>query len=253
MLFRSIRNENAVSAGTFINDGSIYVSGNITNNSTGEFFAIDATAGTLFFNGTGAQLVNGTGTYRFESISVAASSVPTVSRNSVAQNVTLNGTGANLSVSDNFRISGSLSGAGLVQTTGTGYLEMKPTVNVPLTYPITDGANNLSFTITTSSQLADYLKIRLSDQSTTQRASIANFWDIACYEEFSDATISMIIPKTALKAGTWRNTNQLRYFDRTENRYKIFPQENINIVNNANSVSVTINGVDSEIATSIEN
>lgn len=248
-----IRNETSVGVGTFHNDGSIYVSGNITNNSTGYLFDVNETAGTLFFNGTGAQLVNGTGTYRFENVSVAATSIPTVSRNSLAGNVVLNGSGRNLSISGDFRISGSLSGTGLVQTTGTGYLEMKPTNNVALTYPLTDGTNNLSFAITTTSQLGDYLRIRLSDHSADVHASVASFWDIACYEEFSNATITMNLPKSALKAGNWNNANQLRFFDRVANRYKIIPQSQINIVNSANAMSLTIIGIGSEIATSIDN
>ncbi len=247
-----IRNEDALSAGTIINDGSIYVSGNVSNNSTGYMFAIDGTAGTLYFNGTGNQLVNGTGTYRFENVSVAASSVPVVSRNSLAQNVALNGTGTNLSITSDFRISGSLSGTGLVQATGNGYLSMKPTNNVSLKYPLTDGTNDLSFSITTTSQLNNYLNVRLKDHSAESHASIVNFWDIACYEEFSNATISMNIPKTALKSGTWANSNQLKYFDRVDNRYKIIPQSQISIENSANVISVTINGVGSEIATTID-
>lgn len=247
-----IRNEDALSAGAIINDGSIYVSGNVSNNSTGFMFTIDGTAGTLFFNGTGNQLVNGSGTYSFENVSVAASSVPVVSRNSLAQNVALNGTGTNLSITSDFRISGSLSGTGLVQATGNGYLSMKPTNNVALKYPLTDGTHDLSFSITTTSQLNNNLKVRLNNHSGESNTSIVNFWDIACFEEFSNAAISMNIPKSAFKSGSWANTNQFRYFDPLENRYKIIPQSRITIENNANTVNVTISGVGSEIATTID-
>jgi hypothetical protein len=235
---------NNATTGAIDNEGTIKLSGNLTNNSTGfGVFENLNSAGTLEFTGTGAQTISGTGNnLSFETVVVDAASNVTFTNigGRVYNNLTLSGAGTNVTIgTSDLRVDGLILGTGLVCPTSGGYLSMLPTT-APLTYPITNGTNNYSTTITCGVAPSSAIKVRINKDQTHVGEALADFFDFIG-ENNLNATVKFHIPKTALASGNWNNSNQIRYNNGM--RYIPYPADMVSVVTFATYLEVTINGI----------
>ncbi|HRP03109.1 MAG TPA: hypothetical protein PLE30_10730 [Candidatus Kapabacteria bacterium] len=112
---------------------------------------------------------------------------------------------------NNLEFLGNISG-GLVQVSNSGKLLMKDlNANETKSFPITDGTNNYTVTITTASTALPDISIRINNKSESRSIS-NNFLDIIGPENL-DATMTIHIDKAAIAPHILSSTSQLRYYN----------------------------------------
>ena len=106
-------------------------------------------------------------------------------------------------------ITGNIT-AGLIQTTNVGKLIMKDlTANTTKTFPIADGTNNYTMTITTSDVNNPDISVRISNLNPTGSIN-SDFWEIDGPENL-DATITFRVDKASIAPKTLGSSTNLRY------------------------------------------
>jgi hypothetical protein len=112
--------------------------------------------------------------------------------------------------------------------------------NVAKTYPISDGAHNYTATITCANAPTQPIKIKINNDQAHSGASLVDFWDISG-EANLNASIKLVIPKSAFTSGNWNNSNQVRI--KSGSRYVPVPAGRVSVVTFSDHVEVTIAGV----------
>ena len=130
----------------------------------------------------------------------------------------------------------------MIQAIGNGYLVQTPTQNVPLVFPIGDGTNNYSATVTCLNLPTQPIKIKIIKTKSVSGQAMLDFWDISGQSGLN-ATLKLRIPKSALTKGNWTNTNQFRYFN--GERYVPISNDRVTVTTYTSYIEVTITGLNS--------
>lgn len=139
-----------------------------------------------------------------------------------------------------FTINGNIEN-GLIRAIGTGYLRQTPNAGVELVFPITDGANNYSASVTTSSPMGS-IGIKINKNNLVSGTALVDFWDISGANNLN-ATLKLMIPKSTLKKGTWSKTNTIRVHNGS--RYVPIPASRVTIDEHPTYIVVSISGLNS--------
>ncbi|MBX3043014.1 MAG: hypothetical protein KIT33_02085 [Candidatus Kapabacteria bacterium] len=129
---------------------------------------------------------------------------------------------------------------GLIQTTGTGRLIQTAVQNIPRTFPITDGTNNFTVTITpTSGSTSGVLGVKLNTGKEVEGTLVSpmTFWDIYGEEDL-DATVILRIDKAALGTTSIPANGIIRFWNGS--RYQPIPTERVSIVEHDTYYIITI-------------
>lgn len=137
-------------------------------------------------------------------------------------------------------VKGTILGDGMVSAIAGGYLAQWPVNFSQILYPLWDGTNSYPVSIRCENDPTQPVRIRINNDQTTVGTALVDFWDISA-ENNLNATLSLVIPKTALKSGIWKSNNQMRIHNGS--RYVPIPEENILIVDSGSSIEVTIMGL----------
>jgi len=231
--------------GTIDLDGTLSLTGNFTNNTTsGNAFANVDTDGYLLFNGSGTQNINGSSSsiLKLENLTINAGA--NVNTNGVEVEVdgitNLNGSGFLVTIgTQDFNVDGSLTGNGLFNVTSTGKLVRTLAANTESIFPIGDGTNNYSLTITSADINNEEISVSIIDNSPTR--SISNdFWDIIGSDNLN-ATVTFRVDKAAIAPNTLGSNTQLRFSDGT--RYVPVNGEKFTISDEGTYYIMTLTGV----------
>lgn len=244
VIMGNLQNETAsASTGTIQNDGTVSISGDITNNSTGStLFSPINTTGTLEFSATGTQNVTGTAgvPIQLEYVTVASDANVVFSGIGavVNQDIALGGSATNLSVgSEDISVLGAITGSGLVKATGAGFLSMTPQGTTPLVYPVSDGTYDYSTTITSPTTPSSPIKVKIHDNANASRALTVDLWNIQGDADL-DATIKLRVPKASITSRYLPQNMILRR--KVGSDFVIVPNANFSVVEFGNYYEITI-------------
>jgi hypothetical protein len=134
-------------------------------------------------------------------------------------------------------VTGDITGSGLIKATGDGYLVLTTASGNPLTFPITDGTNNYTCTITAGD--GNELKVNLNAVGTSGAKS-NKLWDIVGENDLN-ATIVFRIDKAAIPSGQLKQSDMVRFLN--TGHYDIVPPENVTITDMGNYYVVMVTGV----------
>ncbi len=153
-------------------------------------------------------------------------------------NVALNGDTFQAKIgNEDFYIVGAISGSGLFDATADGHLVLTPVQNVPLLYPVGDGTNNESVTITCLNLPSQNIGVKIND---TNEASSYLIWDIDG-ESNLNATALFRLDKSALGNLETFVHSMMRHFDGS--RYVPFPNDNVTISDMETYFNITITSI----------
>ncbi|MBX3043187.1 MAG: fibronectin type III domain-containing protein [Candidatus Kapabacteria bacterium] len=148
-------------------------------------------------------------------------------------------TGYNYKVGDSdFFLNGEISG-GLIQTIGTGRLIQSAVQNQTRTFPVTDGTNNYTVSITPGSK-DGFFAVRLNANKSVA-GSLVNpfvFWDLYASSNI-DATVILIIEKSSLGITEIPRNFLLRFWN--GERYVPISQSKVSLNNFDEFYEITIN------------
>ena len=137
---------------------------------------------------------------------------------------------------------GTLSG-GLIRTTGTGRLMQTAVQNTSCTFPVTDGTNNFTVTITpTSESTSGMIGVKLNTGKDEDGAlkSPMTFFDIYGDEDL-DATVFLRIDKAAISPATMEANTIMRFWN--GERYQPIPTDRVTISDQVDCYIITITGM----------
>lgn len=156
-------------------------------------------------------------------------------------NIDLDGYTAIIGESD-FTINGNISG-GLIRTTNSGKLVQSAVQNSTRTFPVTDGTNNFTVTVTpTSPASSGNIGVKLNTGKSVD-GSLVNqltFWDIYGPPNLN-ATVTLRINKAVLGATTIPQNALMRFWNGT--RYQAIPTDNVTISDQGTYYLITITGM----------
>ncbi len=138
---------------------------------------------------------------------------------------------------EDFYIVGAISGSGLFDATADGHLVLTPVQNVPLLYPVGDGTNNESVTITCLNLPSQNISVKINDSN---EASSYLIWDIDG-ESNLNATALFRVDKLALGNLDPMLNSSMRYFDGS--RYIPFSNANVTISDLDTYYNITITSI----------
>ena len=141
-----------------------------------------------------------------------------------------------------FDITGTLSG-GLIRTTGTGRLMQTAVQNTPRTFPVTDGTNNFTVTITpTSESTSGMIGVKLNTGKVVEGTLVSpmTFFDIYGDEDL-DATVFLRIDKAAISPATMEANTIMRFWN--GERYQPIPTDRVTISDQVDCYIITITGM----------
>ena len=137
---------------------------------------------------------------------------------------------------------GTLSG-GLIRTTGTGRLMQTAVQNTPRTFPVTDGTNNFTVTITpTSESTSGMIGVKLNTGKVVEGTLVSpmTFFDIYGDEDL-DATVFLRIDKAAISPATMEANTIMRFWN--GERYQPIPTDRVTISDQVDCYIITITGM----------
>jgi hypothetical protein len=132
-------------------------------------------------------------------------------------------------------LDGNLSG-GLITAINTGLLVLIPTQNNTKIYPLTDGTNDLTLSITCLNAPTNPVKVNIHHGKTGDNFIMTDFWDIRGDNNLN-ATLIFKIEKTALSG----EIGVIRFWNGT--RYVPIPQDRTTIEDMGTYYNVTITGI----------
>jgi predicted outer membrane repeat protein len=138
--------------------------------------------------------------------------------------------------SSDFTVTGAISGTGLITPISTGYVKMNIVKDVPLLYPLTDGTNDLSITITCLNSPTNPVQISIHHDKTGVSLIMSDFWNIIGDNNLN-ATLMFNISKTAISG----EFGLIRYWNGS--RYVPIPQERTTIEDKGTYYQVSITGI----------
>ena len=251
---------NIVTQGSYINasdganhgaidlDGKVYLNGDYVNNAdSGCGFTNLGTNGELILNGSSVQTLLGSSSAQIELEKLTLNNG--ASLNSGSKSVLVHG---DLTFSSNayqitigsadFELQSAIIGAGLFNVINSGKLVRMPVQHTPLIFPIGDGTNNSTATVTCENAPSQKISVRINNDKSVSGAILSNIDYIDISGETNlNAQLKLRIDKAAINPVSIGSNNIVRYYNGS--RYVPIPQDRVSIADLGAYYELTITGM----------